>query len=361
MKKLLPLALFPVLGLLCLALAWSWSRAELTLTLSGGNTEGVIRATVKSRPSGLHDVVTNLDHTLVLAFADGARLHVATRNYRVASLRLSTTAQPALPLPADALSANPPLHPRLAPDLRPVIEEILRGDSARIQRVFERESARPADLALLEIEKTEIAHGWFGLARQPAAFVVDAATAALAPAIVSDSPLPHASTVFTTATYSRADPAAVKARKGDFLTHYERRVGDTATEPAKRDFILYDEPYATEFLPVYQYTVGNVAYANLSQIGRKGAPFTGFILQAPCRVAYDLAAPHDSILLPYLTAPKAGESKLNWFSNFCESLFSRWAYLATYLCFAAFFFITGGLLISLRLRPYVAPPAPPAA
>lgn len=359
MKKLLPLALFPLLGLLCLALAWSWSRTELTLTLSGGNTEGVIRATVKARPAGPHDVLIDLDHTLVLSFADGARLHVATRNYRVESLRLSTAATPDQPLAADALSATPPLHPRLTPDLPAVIDELLRGDAARIQRVLERESAQPAALALLEIEKTEIARGWFNLAQIPKTFVVDAATDTLSP--VSEIPLQPDATVFTTATFSRADLAAVKARKGDFRTHYERRVGDIVTEPARRDFILYDEPYATEFLPVYQYTVADRAYAHLAQIGRKGAPFSGFILQAPCRVAYDLAAPDDSILLPYLTAPKPGESKLNWFSNFCESLFSRWAYLATYLCFAVFFFITGGLLISLRLRPYVDPPAPPAA
>lgn len=355
MKKLLPLTLFPLLGLLCLALAWSWSRTELTLTLSGGNTEGVIRATVKARPTGLHDVITDLNHTLVLTFADGARLHVATRNYRIETLRLSTAVAPDQSLAPAVLEATSPLHARLEPGLRSVLDELLRGDAARIQRALERESARPAATALVEIEKTETAYGWFGLTERPSSFVVHAATDVLTP--VSTFPLPPASTLFTTATFSRADSAAVKARKGDFLTHYERRAagGLGAGEPARRDFVLFDEPYATEFLPVYRYTVAGRAYANLSQIGRKGAPFTGFILQAPCRVAYDVTAPENSILLPYITAPEAGESKLNWFSNFCESLFSRWAYLATYLCFAAFFFLTGGLLISLRMRPFFAP------
>jgi hypothetical protein len=132
---------------------------------------------------------------------------------------------------------------------------------------------------------------------------------------------------------------------------YERTVDGLVTEPFRRDFVQFDEPYTTEFRQVFRFTSDGVNHAGLSDMGRQGGPSPTFRLFEPCRVAYPPADPGRAILLPHYGAHDVRTSPLVWFSFASEGFFSRWVYLCLLAGTGLGLVIMGLVVISLAVKP----------
>jgi hypothetical protein len=213
--------------------------------------------------------------------------------------------------------------------------------------VLLRESRRSEDpLRVVRIEKTETIHGFFGLGIIPP--VLSLANGRPAPGDPGQTG-PEAGVVMIRAVFDRSDPALVDQNKGETMMRYEHlREGQTFT-PAKQDFFLFSEPYATQFFPVFGFEANGLPVARLSHIGRHGGPTLALQLFGPGVVYFDPKQPSDAILTA--DPGPVGGDPLGWFSRLCEGIFSQWGSTALIAIAGLAAVLTGLLLISLHLIP----------
>lgn len=342
MKRFLTLALFPAIGLLLLGCAFFWGQREIRLRLSGQPAEGRIIGMVLQRADHA-DIIAGLDTRIVLALANGERIEVEYRDYTFVTARHFTSTEAALntesPAPPTLSAAD--LDALLDPELRRVLTDAVRGNGDIIRWALLRESRRPeVPRRVLRIEKTDTAHGHFGVASVPAVFPVEAGR------IVLDAPTGVAR---IHAVFDRSELATVQANKSETLVAYEYvRQGESIT-PARRDFLLAAEPYATQFQPIFAFVAEGTEVARLSHIGRHGGPTLALRLFGECRVYYDRNDPTDAMLTALPGDPDG--APLAWFSRLCEGIFAQWGSTVLIALAGGIFIVTGLLVISLCIFP----------
>ncbi|MBC8009559.1 MAG: hypothetical protein H7067_05640 [Burkholderiales bacterium] len=362
MPPLLRLSVMPAVGLAFLLAAFFWCERELKLRLFGEPAEGRVIGMALQR-EGHADLLAGLDIDLVLLLANGDRItssHADGTLVRAAYLVAPAVSSSvfdadAAPRDLDAAALDPDSPgSALSPELRRVLDEARRGDATALQWALQREGRRPDDpLRVLRIEKIETVRGWFAVPAMPEVLGLEDGRLLLNE---DGSASAHAGAVRIRAVFDRSDPAAVDARKGDALLDYAYERDGQAVTPAKRNFFLQAEPYATEFRPVFAYQVAGRGVARLSHIGRQGGPTLALRLHEPCRVYFDPEKPAQAVVTA-LPGPVAG-APLAWFSRLCEGIFAQWG-AASLIALAGLMFIgTGLLFVSLAIWP--AKPRAPA-
>lgn len=348
MKRLLTLTAFPLIGCAWLAVAVLLSWAQLRLRIVGTKTPGRVAGMAIVRP-GACDLVTALDATLTLTLANGERLRVAYRDYAPVSAQfLARRGAAARPIPLAELDAGTTTNAgTLTRELRRALYDAVRGDAAIIRWILQREARNPNDATrIVRLTKTETAHGFFDMPD-------------LAPTLVGEpdgirpvdprGTLPPRATVVTRAVFDASDPLAVQTNKGDSMCAFVQLRGTVTNDVDKRNFILFCEPYASEFRPVFAYTVGTQQYVRLSHVGRHGGPTLAIVLFGPCWVYYDPLQPATAVLI---ADPGAADGAwLAWFSRLCEGAFSQWGSSALIVLAGLTFILIGLIQLSLVIRP----------
>ncbi len=335
MKRLLTLAALPLLGLgLCLT-AVAMHRAQLRLRISGVKAPGRLAGMAIVRP-GRNDLLTGIDTAVTLTRADGERVRAQFQDGQPAALqRASGGAWHVLPT-ADLARAQ------LA-----MLADTARGDAAKVRWILQRERRRTDDPArIVRIEKIETAHGYIGLAHVPHALLSQ--DGRITPAGAAGA-RPSRGTIVTHALFDVTDAATLQSNKGDSLCAYVQVRGTVTNTPDKQNFVLYCEPYATTFRPVFTYTAGTQEYARMSHIGRHGGPTLALVLFGPCWVYYDPHEPSSAVLIAN-PGPVDG-AVLAWFSRVCEGALSQWGSGALIVLAGLLCIILGLLQISLALWP----------
>ncbi len=349
MKRVLTLALFPLLGAAFIAIALLWNERELRLRFAGERADGLIVGMALQR-DGAADLLTGLDSTIVLGLADGTRFTAIYRNYApVAGSHQSSSDAPAqaVGIPDFILGDGTRQDADLSAESRRVLADAVRGDAAIIRWALLRESRRPLDSRrVVRIEKTETIRGYFDVTDLPDVMGIRDGELLLNE---NGTAAASAGVARIHAVFDRSDVPSVLRNKGETLVQYTYERNGVTIEPAKRDFFLAGEPYATEFRPVFAFKVGDEAVARLSHIGRHGGPTLALRLYTSCTVYFDPQNPADAIVV---ANPGPAEGLwLNWFSRVCEGLFSQWGSGALIVIAGGLFIFVGLILISLALWP----------
>lgn len=356
MRRLLTLSVLPAVGLTLFVLAFLWSQRDLRLRFLGQATEGRIVGMAVERADGRSDLLTGQDTDLVLVRAGGDRVLARYRNYARESVAW-------IPRPG----AEPePLTPaevpeKLGPETTRVLDEAGRGDAEIIRWAMLRESRRGDDpRRIIRLEKTETTHAYLDLAALPTVLTMRDGHASLDPA---DPNTPPPGTITITTVFDRSDPALVQKNKGESLVRYDYRRNGQPVTPAKKNFFLFAEPYATEFRPVFGFEVAGTPIARISQVGRHGGPTLALRLFEGGTVYFDPAQPSEAILTALPGAVNG--DPLGWFSRLCEGIFAQWGSTALIFIAGLMFLVVGASFISLALWPSKkitlvhAPPASP--
>ena len=345
MKNLVRLSILPIIGLALLALAFFWSQRDLRLRLFGQTAEGRIVGMALQRADGRSDLLTGLDTGLVLTLADGGQVKASFRNYGFQSAALIFADGTSRELAAADLEGDDPLAGKV---LARVVNDSLRGDAEISRWALLREGRRSDDpRRVVRIEKTETVRGYFDLETLPVVLAMQDGDVVMDP----DGKIPaRAGTVTIRAVFDRSDPGTIQKNKGDSMVSYEYLRNGEAITPAKKNFFLFAEPYATQFRPVFGFEAGRNPLARLSHIGRHGGPTLALQLYGGCRVFYDRGNPSEAILTA-LPGPVNGDP-LGWFSRLCEGVFGQWGSASLILIAGAGFLLTGLLFISLVVVPH---------
>lgn len=345
MPRVVRLSILPAIGILFLIAAYVWSLREVNLRLFGTPAEGRLVGMVLQRADHA-DVLAALETQLVVSLANGDRVEATYADYtfRSAIYKPANGSQPRALSAADFDSQTSPAG--LSPELRRVINELVRGDAAIARWALLREGRRPNDpLRVLRIEKIETVQGYFGVKNVPQVFGLRDGRLLLNE---DGSRSSFAGTVRIRGLFDRTDPALAKANKGETLVEYSYERNGVSVTPAQRNFFLNAEPYVTQFRPVFAFEANGRAVARLSHIGRRGGPTLALVLFGPCRVYYDRERPEEAIVTA-VAGPVAGEP-LAWFSRFCEGLFGQWGSAALISLAGLLFLTTGLLFIYLAMR-----------
>jgi len=336
------LAVFPVLGLALLVAAGVWSARELRLRFGGLAVEGRIAAMLVERENGV-DLCTEIDAEVVADLDDGSRIRIEARNYEIRSAtREGVAGGTSGALDAAALNRREPL-PGLAPELARALFEAVRGDADTLRRAAMREDRRRgsgAGTRVVRIEKRETVRGHFGLGSVPDVLEWDGESVRLP--MAAGSALDE---VRVRAVFARPADSGEGGRKADWMTGYEAVREGMPWAPARRDFALSAEPYATQFRPVFAFEAAGHRVARLAHIGRHGAPTLALRLFSPCRVYFDPKHPAEAVVAADPGFPEG--DRLAWFSRWCEGIFSQWGSTALLAIAGLGCLATGGLLISL--------------
>lgn len=315
----LRLAVMPLIGILLITLSIRLHREQIDLRRHGVETAGLIDG-MAIRRGDRFDIVSRFDIEITFKLADGTIQQARFRN------------------------GEPVEMPELSEHEVQRLRQAALEDVERLRWLLKREARRPDDpRRVVFLEKTEVATGYFDLAEIPPRLVVRDGL------VRPDPEDGFAPSTVTTRVEMDGDPQRVRENKGDSLISYSQVRGETPFTPARRNFLLQCEPYASVFRPVFQYQVNGMPYAGVSHIGRHGGPTLALRLFHPCRVYYYPDRPEKALLMAD-PGPVDGKP-LDWFSRYCEGLFAQWG-TASLIIFAGLIFITSGLLfISLAIRP----------
>ena len=340
MKKLLLLLLLPVFGCVLIAAGFVWSRTELSVVRDGERTSGVIIAMVKARTNHA-DIIVGLSHQLTFATHSGEVIEVTLQNNQPVSVTVSNAAG-RVSLPTAALASSA-MHSPLPGNFSIQLWEVVRGDTEIIKRLLQRESKRTDDDRIVRIEKLETAHVQREINLLSERWETDGGTLKL----------PGTTSTVTTRAFFAPPVSDAGTNHNSWLAAYERTVDGKVTEPFRQDFIQFDEPYATEFRPVFQFVADGTNYARLSDIGRLGGPSPTYRLFEPCRLAYPPTDPGRAILLPHYGSYDARTSPLVWFSFAAEGFFDRWVFVCLLAGTGLGLIVMGIIVISLAVKPSV--------
>ncbi len=356
MKRILTLSVFPLIALALFIASYLWSGRDLRLRFQGKETEGRIVGMALDR-EGTNDLVTALDTKLDLLLADGTRIEALYHNYALTSATEQAPAGGTLrTLTARELDGSAETSATsLSPELLRVLNDAVKGEAAIVRWALLRENRRIADpRRVVRIVKTETVHGYFGLKEIPPVLKLRDGRVTFDK---SGANAPDQGTVVIRGVFDFSDPARVKANKGNSLVDYEYlRLGESLT-PEKKNFFLFAEPYATQFLPVFGFEANGQPIARLSHIGRRGGPTLALQLYGNCMVYYDAANPAEAILIA--TPGPVDGAPLAWFSRLCEGVFAQWGSAALIALAGLLFIGTGLLFLSLLLFPSKNLPPPP--
>lgn len=348
MKRILTLSIFPVIGLLLITAALLWSERELRLRFLGLPADGKIIGIVLQRPDH-SDLLMGLDTHLDLRLANGDRIEVECRDFKV----VSATYNPASGNEGSILSLAemaldfPESKSGISLKLRRVIHDVISGNAEIIGWTLQRESRQNEDpLRVVRIEKIESALGYFGMNAVPLVMGLKDGKVSF-DSIEADAP--EMGKVRIRADFDYSNPAKVIARKGDSMVGYEYTINGLNHTPDKKDFILEAESYSTVFTPVFGFEANQVSVARLSHIGRHGGPTLALRLFGDCKVYYDPKDPTEAVLIAD-PGPIAGDP-LGWFSRYCEGFFGQWGSGALITLAGCVFLATGMILISLVIKP----------
>lgn len=332
-KKLLLLLLLPVSGIVLILLGIAWSRDDLSIALNGRQTDGEIVAMVKVREFN-SDMIVGLDLQLTFTRENGESIKVTLHNNQTTSVSVSD--------PASGLSQTFDSGSKLPADLYSRIRDVAEGDAETIKRLAQREARTTSGERIIRIEKLETARVY--RVTHPLQRHFDSNGDSLG--------LPGMATVVTTrAIFAPPRTVGIGNDSSDWITRYEREVNGVASNPFRRDFILFDDPYTTEFRPVFRFRTDDRTVAELSNIGRYGGPSPTYRLFEPCRVAYLSDSPGSSILLPQYGSHDVGASPLVWFSFAAEGFFGRWVHLCLLAGTGIVLICMGLIVVSLAVKP----------
>lgn len=309
----------PLIGLLYILVSYHLHREQLWIRRHGVQTEGVISGMAIAR-EGKYDLVSRFETVVTLRLADGTLQEVRLIN-------------------------GEPVHkPEMDPAEWDRLLQAGLDDVERLRWLLKREARRGDDpRRVVWLEKTEAVSGFFGLPTLPEKMTFHDELVFPEP---SEGLKPGE--VITSVTMD-GNPQRVRENRGDSLMSYlQLREGEPYT-PAKRNFLLFCEPYATVFRPVFRYKVDSIEYASVSHIGRHGGPTLALRLFHPCRVYYLPDKPEKALLMA--DPGPVGGKPLDWFSRFCEGLFAQWG-TASLIVLAGLIYLACGLLfITLAVRP----------
>lgn len=348
MKRILTLSVFPLIALALFAAAYWWSGRDLRLRFQGEATEGRIVGMALDR-EGQNDLLIALDTKLDLLLADGTRIETRYHNY---ALDTATEQAPGGGILRNLTGSEvdgsaETTATSFSPELLRVLNDAVKGEAEIVRWALLRESRRIDDpRRVVRIEKTETVNGYFGLKEIPLLLELRDGKITLDE---SGDNAPSPGTVVIRGVFDFTDPDRVKANKGDSLVDYEYlRLGEPFT-PEKRNFFLFAEPYATQFLPIFGFEANGQAIARRSHIGRHGGPTLALQLFGNCMVYYDPANPAEAILIA-TPGPVKG-TPLLWFSRLCEGFFGQWGSGSLILLAGLLFLMTGMIFISLVIWP----------
>jgi hypothetical protein len=322
MKRMLPFLVLPLIGLALATVSLLLNSTQLRLRFGGDRVRGEVAGMLIARMDGV-DLVSRFDSQITLTLADGTVVQGHFRNRK-----------PVAPLPS------------LAPEHERILLESVEGDAASLRWALKREGRREgAATRVVRIEKTETVQGILGMPSVPKALV-------LRDGMIQPRDLaavPPIGTVVTRAVFDTRDADSLKSAKGDSMLEYEQIRGGARVQPAKRDFLLFCEPYASEFRPVFRYEVGGISYPGLSHIGRHGGPTLALRLFRPCLVFFDPERPSEALLVADPGSPEG--AWLAWFSRYCEGVFAQWGSGSLIALAGGIFFLVGLGFVSLVLWP----------
>ena len=330
MKDRLILLFLPLVGIGYFLGALWLGGGELWLALTGDRAQGRIAGVLKVR-SDHAEYVGRIAHRLEFEFANSSIVSVDVADYEPQAISLDSD-----PFPLSAIERSAS-DPRLPIGFPALLREATVGDAATLRRIIQRQSRLDRPNRIVRILKSESAVVWRRLPASTRTFELEDTLHAVPAGLTGSSSV----TVVTRAEFG--EPPASSDARGDRMISFMRTIGGQVVEPHRRDFILFDEPYETAQLPVFIFEAHGKHHALLSDLGRHGPPTVAFPVFGNCTVAYDPAAPAQALLMPHVAAPDGSMPVLDWFSTTCESLFSRWGYVAI-LAFGVVLCLAGSLL-----------------
>lgn len=337
MTRLLRLAAMPLLGIVFIGVSAYLNWAQLRLRVTGEKVAGRVAGMAIVR--GItNDVITSIETEVEVTRESGLGTRIDYVDYVMqAAWNVETNGA------TEAISTN-----EVGRDLVVLMEEVARRSAERIREILKREARKRTREGerVVRIVKTETARGYLDVGRlQP---VLVWGEDGIRP-IARDGHAITSGFVRTHAVFDMRDMAVVQSNKGETMVSYAQVRNWQLHEPASKNFVLYCEPYATEFRPVFTYEVGGKRYARLSHIGRHGGPTLALVLFGPCWVYYDKTAPEKAVLIA--NPGKMDGAVLAWFSRLCEGAFAQWGSGALIVLVGVFCIVLGLIQISLVVWP----------
>ncbi|MCX7848057.1 MAG: hypothetical protein N2595_08535 [bacterium] len=337
MNVLLRLSVLPLLGIGFIATSIYLNWAQLRLRVAGEKIAGQVAGMAIVR-GVTNDVIFGIDTEVEMTYETGLGTRLLYKNYKVDAAWTVMRDGVAEPLPTDDVSG----------EILQLAEEVARRSAERIREILKRESRkrRGNGERVVRIIKTETARGYLNVGKiHP---VLDWDEKGIRPTSRGGQ-TPTTGFVRTHAVFDMRDMALVQSNKGEMMVGYAQTRNWELHTPSKQNFVLYCEPYTTEFRPVFAYEVSGRRYARLSHIGRHGGPTLALVLFGPCWVYYDKNAPERAVLIANPGRMEGGI--LAWFSRLCEGVFAQWGSGALIVMVGLFCLVSGLIQISLAIWP----------
>lgn len=337
MTRVLRLAAMPVLGMMFIGVSAYLNWAPLRVRLTGEKVAGRVAgmAIVRGRTN---DVITSIETEVEVTYETGLGTLVGYTDYELrGAWRVEKDGG------KEEIGTN-----EVRREVVALAEEVARRSADRIREIMKRESRKSAREGerVVRIIKTETARGFLDVGRLQPALTWD--ETGIQP-VNRDGSTVTAGFVRTHAVFDMRDMAAVQSNKGDTMMSYRQERNGEEVRPEKRNFVLYCEPFSTEFRPVFTYEVAGKRYARLSHIGRHGGPTLALVLFGPCWVYYDKTAPEKAVLIA--NPGKMDGAVLAWFSRLCEGAFAQWGSGALIVLVGVIMIVLGMIQISLVVWP----------
>lgn len=335
--KWLRLSVMPVMGVLFIGVSVWMNWRPLRLRVTGEKVAGRVAGMAIVR-GATNDVITSIETEVEVTGESGVGRRVAYVDYVMrAAWKVQTNGE------VEVISTS-----EAGSELVALTEDVARRSAERIREIMKREARKSAREGerVVRIVKTETARGFLDVGRlQP---VLAWGEEGIRP-IARDGQRMTTGFVRTQAVFDMRDQALVQSNKGDMMTSYAQVRNWQVHEPASKNFVLFCEPYATEFRPVFTYEVAGKRYARLSHIGRHGGPTLALVLFGPCWVYYDKAAPEKAVLIA--NPGKMDGAVLAWFSRLCEGAFAQWGSGALIVLVGVIMIMLGLIQLSLAVWP----------
>lgn len=337
MKAFLRFVTMPLLGVVFIGVSVYLNWAQLRLRVSGEKVAGKVAgmAIVRGRTN---DVITSIETEVEVTYETGFGTLVEYCDYELrGAWRVERNGE------KEEIGTN-----EVRREILVLTEEVARRSADRIREIMKREARKSVREGerVVRIIKTETARGFLDVGRIHPVLKWD--ENGIRP-VTRDGSDATTGFVRTHAVFDMRDTALVQSNKGDMMVSYAQLRNGELHKPAKQNFMLYCEPYETEFRPVFTYQVGEQRYARLSHIGRRGGPTLALVLFGPCWVYYDKDTPERAVLIA--NPGKMDGAVLAWFSRLCEGAFAQWGSGALIVLVGLFFLLLGALQISLAVWP----------
>lgn len=326
LTRLGALTLFPLAGGLALWGAWVLGGPFWRAMHEGRKLEGEVVGMWVQREKGA-ELIGRMEVEVTLETAAGAQVRLEAESGGV----------------PPRIAVEGPLEEEARPRLESLARRGRLADNAEILRILRRELRRKGEDRVVRLEKVERVWVTKGLEEEPEGLVVRDGVV-----------LPEQGAVparWETRAVFAQDPKSV--RPNPVQREFVFRVDGVEAEAGRKDFVLYRDPWSTEFRPVVQFEEGGQRRLALSDIGRHGKPALGFSFFNQARVTI-----HPGTGWPQVDRKgepdDPGMPPMERLSLKSEMIFSRWAHPLILLAVGVVSWVLGGIVLSL----YWMPPAP---